>query len=183
MLKYHPSSRVRVAVASVLKWRRPCYPEVIPFMLDDNEVIALTKKLPGTMCTYIGPNNAVTANEENVCEGFVQVNPRDFLAALQRTLSLKNVYAEEIKLSHPCSPYQFVLHSFNINNVNPNYLTFDPSLFPVRDTLNSKSNTERERIHISIIKALGGALSDEVIAVRETAASSLGILIMHLNIK
>lgn len=172
MLRYHPSSRVRVAIASVLKWRKPCFPEVIPFVLDDNEVIALSKKPPGTMCTYIGPNNAITSNEENVSEGFVQVNPRDFLSALQRSLSMKNVYAEEIKLSHSCAPYKFLLYSFNIRNVNPKLLSFDPARFPV---LMPNPNNQREKISVNIIKTLGMALSDEIVAVRETAASSLGI--------
>ena len=165
-----------MAVAAILKWRRPKRPEVISFMLDENEVIAASKKPLGSMCTYVGPTNAVTASEDNVCEGFVQVNPRDFMAAFQRFLSVKNIFTQDIKLSHPCAPYQFLLDSFDLRHILPDYLPFDPNLFPdliPADTPPGPAN-ETERIHVSVIKALAGALGDEVVAVRETAASSLG---------
>lgn len=124
------------------------------------------------MCTYIGPNDPVTEIEENKCEGYVQVNPRDFLAALQRLLNTKNLANEEIALSHPLVAYQFVLETFNLQNVNPSYVPFDPSLLPVnKQQLN---RTDQERISLAVIKALGNALEDEVVAVRETVASSLG---------
>ncbi len=146
---------------------------MISFVLDENEVISLSKKPLGVMCTYVGPNNAVTATEENRCEGLVQVNPRDFLAAIQRLLSLRNVYDEEIKLSHPCAPYQFLLNSFNAYNVSPALLPFDASQFPDNNAAVSQAG-EKERTNVAIIRALAGALQDEVVAVRETAASSLG---------
>jgi len=173
-LKYHPNSRVRVAVASVLKWRRPKYPDFISFVLEDNEVISLSKKPLGVMCNYIGPNDPITEIEENKCEGYVQVNPRDFLAALQRLLSTKNLSNEEIILSHPLSPYQFVLETFSLHNVNHSYVPFDPSLLP--GSKQQLNRAEQERISLPVIKALASALEDEVVAVRETVASSLGKL-------
>ena len=112
--------------------------------------------------------------EENKCEGYVQVNPREFLAAIQRLLSMKNIFNEEISLSHSSTPYQFVLETFSLLNVNPSYAPFDPTLFP--ETNNQVDLNERERINLSIIKALGNALEDEVVAVRETVASSLGTI-------
>ncbi len=165
---------MRVAVAAVLKWRRPKRPEVISFMLDENEVIATSKKPLGCMCTYVGPNNAVTASDENVCEGFVQVNPRDFMAAFQRFLSVKNVFTPDIKLSHACAPYKFLLETCDVRNIPAEYLPFDPTTFPRLRADEDNVQNETERIPVGIIKALAGALSDEVVAVRETAASSLG---------
>ncbi len=126
------------------------------------------------MCSYVGPNNPVTGSEENKCEGFVQVNPRDFLAAIQRLLTVKSIPNEQIRISHPSAPYQFLLHSFTISNVNPAYLPFDPALYPENDST-FVNLQEKERIHLSVIKGLAGALEDEVVAVRETAASSLGM--------
>ena len=167
---------MRVAVAAVLKWRRPQRPQVISFMLDENEVIATAKKPLGCMCTYVGPNNPVTASEDNVCEGFVQVNPRDFMAAFQRFLSVKNVFAQDIKLSHACAPYKFLLETCDVRNISAEYLPFDPATFPLPMPDEDIISTETERIPVSIIKALAGALRDEVVAVRETAASSLGTL-------
>ena len=162
-----------MAVASVLKWRRPKFPDIISFVLDDNEVISLSKKPLGVMCTYVGPNNPVTTSDENKCEGFVQVNPRDFLASLQRLLSVKSVYNGEIKISHPSSPYHFTLNTFNISNVNPACLPFDPAIYP--ENSDAAANTaEKERVNQTVIKGLATALEDEVVAVRETAASSLG---------
>lgn len=181
-MKYHPNSRVRVAVASVLKWRRPRYADVIRFVLEENEVIALAKKPLGVMCNYVGPNEPVTEMEENKCEGCVQVNPRDFLAGLQRLLNTKNLGNEDISLCHPLAPYQFVLETFSLFNVNPAYVPFDPSLLP--GTSQQVNRAEQERISLAVIKALGSALEDEVVAVRETAASSLGKFpYMHRNYK
>ena len=161
-----------MAVASVLKWRRPIYPDIIAFVMDDNEVISLSKKPLGVMCEYLGPNIAITETEENKCEGFVQVNPRDFMASLQRLLLNSNLENENIKISHPSAPFPFLLNSFNISNVNPSYLPFDPTTYPECDL--PIDMNERERISLSVIKALSAALEDEVVAVRETAASSLG---------
>lgn len=164
-------------MAAVLKWRRPKCPDFISFVLDENEVISLSKKPLGVMCSYVGPNNPVTASDENKCEGFVQINPRDFLASIQRLMLGKNLYNGNIKLSHPSNPYQFLLNSFSINSVNPNYLPFDPAMYPEYDGVNLNLN-EKERIQLNVIKGLAGALEDEIVAVRETAASSLGMFII-----
>ena len=165
-----------MAVASVLKWRRPKYPVFINFVLDDNEVISLSKKPLGIMCTYVGPNDPVTELEENKCEGYVQVNPRDFLAAIQRLLNVKNICNEEVNLAHTSSPHQFVLETFSLANVNPSYVLFDPSLFPESNQQNDPN--ERERVSLAVIRGLSNALEDEVVAVRETVASSLGNLLV-----
>jgi len=148
---------------------------MISFVLDENEVISLSKKPLGIMCSYVGPNTPITASDDNKCEGFAQVNPRDFLASLQRLLTMKNVYKEEIKLSHQSAPYQLLLNSFNIFNVNPGYLTFDPTMFP-DNVVPGNLAAEKERTHVSVIRALAGALQDEIVAVRETAGSSLGMI-------
>ncbi len=159
-----------------MKWRRPKCPEMISFVLEDNEVVSLSKKPLGVMCSYVGPNNPISASEEeNKCEGLVQVNPRDFLAALQRLLTMRNLYSEDIQLSHPCSPYQFLLHSFNPYNVEQTMLAFEANQYP-DNAMATGHSEERERTSPAVIKALAGALQDEVIAVRETAASSLGIV-------
>jgi hypothetical protein len=129
------------------------------------------------MCNYVGDNNPITEIEENKCEGYVQVNPRDFLAALQRLLSTKNLANEDIILSHPLLPYKFVLETFSLHNVNPSYSPFDPSLLP--GSKQQLNRADQERISLAVVKALASALEDEVVAVRETVASSLGKLPLH----
>ena len=79
-------------MASVLKWRRPTYPDIISFVLDDNEVIALSKKPLGVMCSYTGSNDPLIETEENKCEGYIQVHPREFLAAIHTLLSMYNIF-------------------------------------------------------------------------------------------
>jgi len=172
LLKYHPSTRVRVAVAAVLKWRRPKYPVFIRFILEKSDILGLTKKVPGMICEYIGVNTPVTELEENKCEGYVQVNPREFMLAVQRLINVKGIYDEEVTLSHPSCPYRSLLGSLNLSNINSLSLPFDPNTY-----LQAEDNIdldEREQISQLAIKALANALNDEVAAVRETAASSLG---------
>jgi hypothetical protein len=173
LLKYHPSTRVRVAVAAVLKWRSTKCPACVRFVLERSDILGLTKKVPGMICEYVGSNSPVTELEENRCEGYVQVNPREFMTAVQRLVNVKGIYDGEVILSHPYSPYTSLLGSLNLSSMNLLNSLFDPSVYvKEEDHINLD---EREQISPIVIKALANALNnDEVPAVRETAASSLG---------
>lgn len=155
----------------MLKWRRPRHPAFIDFVLEKSDVLALTKK-PLVMCEYVGRSCPVAELEENKCEGHVQVNPREFMIAVQRLVAARGLYDEEVALSHPYSKHKSLLESVNFANINSWSLPFDPSVCSqAEDDIN-----EREQISPMVIKALANALNDEAAAVRETAASSLGTI-------
>lgn len=119
-------------------------------------------------------NDPVTELEENKCEGYVKVNPREFMIAVQRLVNVKGIYDEEVILSHTYCQYKSLLGSLNLSTVNNSCFPFDPSVCLQADE--AVNINEREQISQLVIKALANSLNDEVAAVRETAASSLGTI-------
>jgi len=100
---------VRVAISSVLAYRTTKHPNYLDIRLDQNDSFSVAKSLPGSFCTYYGKispyvlerihsekeiSNQSAANlkiEETAnlpYEEYLQVNSRDFLAALQRFVSI-----------------------------------------------------------------------------------------------
>lgn len=78
---------IRVAIASVLAYRLPKRPNYLKIKLDNNDTYSLTKKLPGSFCTYYGKVSPyVYESDEEDLKEYLEVSTRDFLAALQRML-------------------------------------------------------------------------------------------------
>lgn len=116
-LKSNNDFSVKVAIASVLAYRTSKYPNYLDIRLDKNDSFSIAKTLPGSFCSYYGKispyvyekifseqekNDKINKsfNEaNNLYEEFLEVNTRDFLAALQRLVSI-NYNHQKPKLVH-----------------------------------------------------------------------------------
>ena len=127
ILKYHQNTKIRIAAASVLGLRLPVKPTIIKFQVTNNEILQLAEKMPCNMCMYVGEiKSLLEANEEDNEKYIVEINPRDFLASIQRFLFNSN-RINEIQISESDS-YSLLLDSFNIAITTVKY---PPSMFPV----------------------------------------------------
>jgi hypothetical protein len=119
---------VRVAICSVLAYRTLKSPTYLNVRLDKNDTFSIVKTLPGSFCTYFGKispyvtdkiqeekkeiktlsndntNLGFSLNEEKEDIGlpydeYLEVNSRDFLASLQRLVSI-NYNHQNPKLVH-----------------------------------------------------------------------------------
>ena len=94
-----------MAISSVLAYRTTKHPNYLEIRLDRNDTFSIAKTLPGSFCTYYGKispyvyetilNEQELNNQSNLnktanlpYEEYLQVNSRDFLAALQRLVSI-----------------------------------------------------------------------------------------------
>jgi HEAT repeat protein len=119
---------VRVAICSVLAYRTLKSPSYLNIRLDKNDTFSIAKTLPGSFCTYFGKispfvtdkiqeekkeiisylndntNLGFSLNEEKEeiilpYDEYLEVNSRDFLASLQRLVSI-NYNHQNPKLVH-----------------------------------------------------------------------------------
>jgi len=115
-LKTNSEFSVRVAISSVLAFRTTKLPNYLEIRLDRNDTFSIAKTLPGSFCTYYGKispyvyerilseqeqNNQIDLDDTSNLpyEEYLQVNSRDFLAALQRLISI-NYNHSDPKLVH-----------------------------------------------------------------------------------
>ena len=171
MLKYHPNSKVRIAAAGSLAWRRPKYPRIIAFIVEKHEVLQLAKRPPGNMFIYQGKNTGVIDDSYEDDLSFIELNTRDFIAALQRFLTLKNTYTD-IQLSH-YNEHKNLSQTLNATN-SPHKQFLDSFNIGGEELEVAIDHREQEPVPLNIMKALNVALRDEILGVRETAASSIG---------
>ena len=110
-IKYNKDPDVRSSIANCFSYRIPKYPKYLNIKLDKNDIYSITKNLPGSFYKYYGKISPVIEmnnkqiedlleeeEEENEIkdienknlneEEFLEINTRDFLASLQRMLSL-----------------------------------------------------------------------------------------------
>lgn len=106
LLKFHKSEKVRMAAASVLSFRLQANETQLPLdiLLDssDSLVSNYSQFAPGQVCKYKGPVTSLileepSNNSNNNNNGFflkedavMEVSMRDFLASLNRMLSLES---------------------------------------------------------------------------------------------
>ena len=224
-IKSNKDFEVRRAIANSFSYRIPKNPKYLKMKLDKNDTYANSNNLPGSFCKYHGKISPVIEmntkqiedlleeeeeddeikTEENLQnqneDEYLEVNTRDFLAALQRMLSM-NYDHENPQLVHNRENNYNTLDNLNIhttqkeNNENENqdeeeqvnelsnYETLNKyaSFFelPSNDNPNTSNDILDENgnylVTEDIIKALTHCLKDYSPKVRESAATSLGII-------
>ncbi len=207
-IKNNKDFGVRVAIASVLAYRLPKHPKYLRIQLDNNDTYSLTKNLPGNFCTYYGKvspyvfeNNGEGDNIENNLdnqnqnqdpnnEAFLEVNTRDFLAALQRML-IMNYDHSNPKLIHTGNNFNLLENlssTFKKLSKNSEIISKYSTYFDLGDNHDSDTelsrnqysrnythkNNDRLLITDEVIKSLCTCLKDYSTAVRDTAAGTLG---------
>lgn len=121
---------------------------------------------PGTMCLYMGDLTPVAfvENEQSLENDYIEINSRDFMAALQRLLAVKyeqfSQSADGLTQKHDIVLNGFV-YDFMIAKL------IDPSL---------SEEKEDNSISPQIIRGLVALLTDESAQVREAALNTLGII-------
>ena len=138
-LKYNKDPEVRRAIANCFSYRIPKYPKYLNIKLDKNDIYSITNNLPGSFCKYNGKiapviemNNKQIEdllneeeeddemkNEQNLQnlneEEYLEVNTRDFLAALQRMLSMNYDHLNP-QLAHNKENNYNSLDNLNLNH-------------------------------------------------------------------
>ena len=171
-LKYSKDFTVRVASASVLFYRLNKEVNRLQVILDNNDYESNAKYAPGTFCKYLGKISPLVFEEEYETD-VLEINSRDFLAALQRMLN--------VPLDHSNPQICFQENFLTIDQFDISSATKEPlrKRFEFFGT-NSQKETEetnpfgRFKINPNVIKGLVKALSDTNSAVKDTAAASIG---------
>ena len=136
----------------------------------------LMKKPPGNLYTYIGKVSPIESSEREFTD-HLEVNSRDFLAALQRMLMIKHDHSNP-KLTH-YKPLNVLDELIILIKKKYKSSKFDDLLHSTTeefDLLKGFDQKNQKNISESVISALGVCLNDENPSVRETAVSSLGII-------
>ena len=218
-IKTNKDFNVRAAIANAFSYRIPKNKKYLDIRLDNNDAYSISNHLPGSFCTYHGKicpfienknltieqllendeyidspemntNEFLNENEEE----YLEVNTRDFLAALRR------MFAMNIDHSHPRLVHNGqanTVDNLNLKIVNNELLEKYFQLLDLTkvnegiednediNNNNDNNNTENDLtvnetghyfLHQDIIKALSKCLKDYNIKVRETAATSLGLI-------
>lgn len=207
-IKSNKSIDVRVSIANSFSYRLPKIPSYLSIRLDKNDTFSVTNNLPGSFCIYHGKvapfienknytieqvleneelfdlneSSLNTSSSEQNIEEYLEVNTRDFLAALQRMLIMNYDHA---------NPQ--VVHTGNKNSIDNvdikdrkedllqrNSQFFDLSGVNVENHYDQDDTNldENGRYFVSedIIKSLSRCLKDYSPKVRNAAATSLGLL-------
>lgn len=123
---------------------------------------------PGTMCIYYGslkPLSQVEIEEgpQQEIKDVIEVNTRDFTAALQRLLTLKY------------KNFSFSEGQFSEANLDKSILT-EYSIYQFLTQQLEKQPEQPGQIPTQIVKALMAALGDQVASVREAAVNAIGLI-------
>lgn len=210
-LRTNKDFAVRAAIANSFSYRLPKYQNYLEMRLDKNDTYSISKNLPGSFCTYHGniapfiENKNLTIEElisaseyqefnetentlENIQENtstqeeYLEVNTRDFFAALQRMLFM-GVDHSSPQLVHngfPNSLDNIDLKASDNNLIEQNFQFFD--LSNVKATVDQSNEIlqvdDAGRYYVSdeAVKGLVRCLKDYSAKVREAAVTSLGII-------
>jgi HEAT repeat protein len=208
-LKTNKNEEVRNAIVNALSYRTPKQPKYLTIILDKNDTYAHSNYLPGSFCTYHGDVSPFIENKhftieqlleseemldistlnvnqpnDNTKEQVLEVNTRDFLAAIQRMLGINYDHSNP-RLVHNGKPH--TLDNIDVLNNKDNIISKYKSFFELTQDNNSNTNNEVSTSYEvndnnmymcsdECIKALIKSLQDYSPKVRETAATSLGII-------
>lgn len=169
-MKTTKDAKLKQAICSVLPWRNDKYNRskvrinIIPYQVSQHY-----QYNPGTMCVYQGnlkPLSLIEIAEGPVeeIEDAIEINSRDFMASLQRLLTIK--YQEFALRDQEGVNENEELKNFN----NYNELILTNYFVP--------QNTQFDQAIISpnIIKALMSLATDSNAGVREAAVNALGVI-------
>ena len=96
-LRLSKDFKIKVGISSILSNRIQKYPRYLKMIIQDPNKY-LMKKPPGNLYTYIGKVSPIESSEREFTD-HLEVNSRDFLAALQRMLMIKHDHSNP-KLTH-----------------------------------------------------------------------------------
>lgn len=167
LLKNSNISKIKEAIISALAWRiHDTNP--LEIRIEEFQVAEHYKQSPGTMCLYYGSLIPCAIEENKQENNYIAINSRDFIAALQRLLTIKY------------EKFQLVLREKNLKNnnlynVKVNGIAKDLILTRLFDQNLHSSNTSKI-ISPEIIKGLISCLSDENPQIRDQAINSIGII-------
>lgn len=92
-LKDHPNEKVRIAVASVMGYWKPDKVKELNVLIEEDKGIDFSSLNLGCICTYSGKVSPIAIGEDNdddFDENKLVVNWWDFLASLNRMLSMND---------------------------------------------------------------------------------------------
>lgn len=186
---------IRNSIANVFGVRYPKTPHYLSMKLEKNDSFALSNQF-GSFCSYSGnvnpaidlcyysieelidsdsKNGNVTIKpQSNNSNDYLNVNPRDFLCALNRMLKLEIDHANP-RLTH--NRKENILDTISLNDSKYEILYSYSSFFEVINSDCQEKNKEVQGsnfISLAIIKALCKGLTDFSSVVRETVATSIG---------
>eukprot|EP01017_Pseudomicrothorax_dubius_P042162 TRINITY_DN6841_c0_g1_i5.p1 TRINITY_DN6841_c0_g1~~TRINITY_DN6841_c0_g1_i5.p1 ORF type:complete len:898 (-),score=219.15 TRINITY_DN6841_c0_g1_i5:408-3101(-) len=167
------STLIRKVVCFVLGWRVPADAppamrvSVVPYQVAEHYHLQ-----PGTMCLFKGKiapmNFGDTDKEESTGttqeEETLEVNSRDFTAALQRYLVVRQSQSREVE-----EEFVDVSHRHVVKNQQLKFLFEEGEQ-------NADESYGNARISAEVVRALVACLSDENPGVREAAANTLGTI-------
>ncbi|KAL4445474.1 hypothetical protein ABPG74_004548 [Tetrahymena malaccensis] len=166
ILKQTPNQKIKMAISTVLSWRvnknekNKLGIRIVPYNIAQHYNIN-----PGTMCIYFGNQTPLAFVEEDydIEQDYIEINSRDFMAALQRLLAVKydKFQATQEGYQQQRHNYSAFLNDFTLVKL------IDPSV---------NSEETNPQISQNIIKALCSMLNDENAQVRETSVSTLGLI-------
>ena len=208
-LKTNKNEEVRNAIVNALSYRTPKQQKYLTIVLDKNDTYAHSNYLPGSFCTYHGDVSPFIENKyftieqlleseemldistlnvnqpSDTKEQFLEVNTRDFLAAIQRMLGINYDHSNP-RLVHNGKPHTLDNIDVLNNNKDNNIISKYKSFFELTQDNNNNNNEVSSSYEVNennmymcsdeCIKALIKSLQDYSPKVRETAATSLGII-------
>ena len=206
-LKTNKNEEVRTAIVNALSYRTPKQQKYLTIVLDKNDTYAHSNYLPGSFCTYHGDVSPFIENKHftieqlleseemldistlnvnqphDTKEQFLEVNTRDFLAAIQRMLGINYDHSNP-RLVHNGKPN--TLDNVDVLNSKENIISKYKSFFELTQDNNNNNNEVSSSCEVNenntymcsdeCIKALVKSLQDYSPKVRETAATSLGVI-------
>lgn len=143
-LKEHPNEKVRIAVASVMGYRKPLKPRELSIHIEEDKGIDFSRLNLGCICTYKGKVSPVAIEEEDseFEDNQLFVNRRDFLASLNRMLSM-NDEAYESFFEEPgvyLSVENDLLEQLDVREISEKFQDLHLRLFVQNQTFDQKAN-------------------------------------------
>lgn len=185
-MKTTTNQKTKQAICSVLPWRIDRFDRskvtirVVPYQVSQHYQCN-----PGTMCIYSGNLKSLAqveiAGEIFEGEDAIEINSRDFLASMQRLITLKY---QEFSLKENQSLNSSLASTFTSFKNSEDFKNFDNfNSLILADFLSSNDKAEEEEapvppaaISSDIIKGLINAYGDKSALVREAVIHALGLI-------
>ena len=182
-MKATKNSKVKQAICNVLPWRIERFDrsmvgiQIIPYKVSQHY-----QSNPGTMCTYSGSlkplsQSGIAGELSSETEEIIEINSRDFLASLQRLISLKyqEFTSKDKQNTEKVSPNLFFQNSEELRNFNnANHLILAD--FLTNQGQKEEAPLQLPQVSTNIIKSLIQAFNDRDSTVREAVVHAFGLI-------
>ncbi|EGR34180.1 HEAT repeat protein [Ichthyophthirius multifiliis] len=174
ILKSSPNYKIKIAITTVLSWRvqkqekNKLKIKIVPYSVAQHYNVN-----PGTMCIYIGDQTPLAfidqiennQEQEEYEEPYIEINTRDFMAALQRLMAIKyDKFQREFDDHQQMHDYSQFINQFTLAKL------IDPLISQ------QEQNEDVPSISLNIIKCLCNLINEENHQVREAAVNTLGLI-------